>query len=57
MYVANKISINMHMLHSTFGNLQYVSEIWSKSVKWNVITPPHFIQQDSFSCGALTMRV
>ena len=45
------------LLNSTFGNLQYVSETWSNSVKWNVITVPHFIQKDSVSCGVLTMRV
>ena len=49
-------SINCY-IHSTFGNLQYVSGNWKKSVKWNVVTVPHYIQKDSISCGVLTMNV
>lgn len=55
MQLQNKVFIIL--LHSTFGNLQCVSGTWNNSVKWNMITVPHFIQKDSVSCEVLTMRV
>ena len=43
--------------HSTSILTVYVSENWSKAVKWQVITVPHYNQKDNVSCGILTMQV
>ena len=51
------IKFTIEYIHSTFGNLQYVSGNWKKSVKWNVVTVPHYIQKDIVSCGVLTINV
>lgn len=38
--------------------MQYVEEHWEKAAnKWNVITMPHCIQKDGFSCGVYVMKV